>query len=236
MHPAFEGEGLWFLTLEGRIRSEAECISFLQDIQLIPKKNDAPACPECSGCMEAVDQEIAWQWICRKETCSGHVNALKNTFFEDIQLPLLDALALILNFTDRQFFCDARQNCRSFSWKRTESVRTESVSKESVKQVYAKCRRVCEIIMSQTHERMVSPYNSTLYLMYLKRTLNVGSLSRGSKAYIFLMDVKAVYPGYDKTGLNYKRGPIIRNIDIRKEPKSWREKHIIKFSKFVRIN
>lgn len=198
MHPVFEGEGLWYLTLDERIETKEECILFLQDIRLIPKKNDAPACPECSGSMEAVDQEIAWQWLCRKKTCSGYVNPLQNTFFQDIQLPLLDTLSLILNFTDKQCLYDARDNCRGFSRRRG------SVSKKNVKQVYEKCRRVCEIIMSQTHERMIGPYTSTLYLMYLKRTLNVQSLSRGSKAYIFLMDVKAVYPGFGKRGLTYK--------------------------------
>lgn len=176
---------------------------FTQDLQLIPQKNAVPACPVCCGFMVAVDQEIAWLWKCNKETCSGTVNPLQNTFFEDIHFSLLDTVAFILNFVDKRDVDVAWEHVYFWTWSRNRR-NERNLTEETVKHIYAKCRRVCEIIMSQEHERMIGPYISTLYLMYLKRTLNAPCVSRAQKASTLLMDIKSVYPGYGKIGLNYK--------------------------------
>lgn len=204
MHPMFEFEGLYYANAFVKIKTEEKCISFLEDLKLIPKKNEVPACPVCSGSMEVAcqwKQETAsWLWECSKETCLGSVNPLQNTFFEGIQLSLLDTLVIILNFTDKRDLFDAWHFVNFFEWTATE----KNIGKEMVKHVYDKCKRVCQIVMSQEHERMIGPYISTLHLMYCKRTLNVPNMSRSRKASIFLEDVRGVYPGYGKNGLNYK--------------------------------
>lgn len=207
MHPLFENScelgSLYYANVFLKIETEKECISFLQDLELIPLKHAAPPCPVCGGFMVAVDQEIAWLWKCSADTCNGIVNPLQNTFFEEIPIPLLDTVAFILNFVDKREVFDAWEHV--YFWTLSRNRRNKrNLSEETVKQIYAKCRRVCEIIMSQEHERMIGPYSSTLYLMYLKRTLNPPFVSRARKASTFLMDVKAVYPGYGKIGLNYK--------------------------------
>lgn len=95
MHPALEN--LDYYTLHRQFTTTKElCISILEELELIPKKKDVPTCPECSGTMEAVDQDIAWLWKCSKVTCSGFVNPLQNTFFEDIELPLRTAVWIML--------------------------------------------------------------------------------------------------------------------------------------------
>lgn len=201
---------LFYSTVFINFETEKSCISFLSDIKLIPKKNVAIACPQCSSSMVAVNQEIAWLWKCTKETCSGSVNPLQNTFFEDIELSPLYVLALILNFVDKRLIWQALDHVGSQYWFRTK----KDLSEETVKQVYAKCRRVCEIVMSQEYERMIGPYSSTLYLMYLKRILNVNSVSRARKGCEFLNDVAVVYPGYGKTGLTYKKLPTPSSADV----------------------
>lgn len=191
MHPVFES----YRSLHDVVDTEDDCIYFLEDLGLVPKMDDAPPCPVCSGSMGAFDREIGWMWLCNNyKTCSGSVNPLQNTFFEDIPLPLRVVVKIIVCHFVRKYDIQMAYDCTYF----------DNITKEIIKQVYDKCKIVCQIIMSQEHERMIGPYISTLYLMYLKRTLNAPSLSWGRKAYTFLMDVKAVYPGYGKIGLNYK--------------------------------
>lgn len=202
MHPFFEN--LNYYPLRRQLKTEELCISILEDLELIPKKNDAPACPECSGGMEAVDHEIAWLWKCIEYTCPGTINPLRNTFFEDIQLPLRVTLYIIVckyGFVRRKDLVMILPEC--FDMLRGHSL-FKSFKRENIEYIFDKCKKVCEIIMSQKHERMTGPYRSTLYLMYLKRTLKAPKLNCREKSYAFLMDVKAVYPGHGKIGLNYK--------------------------------
>lgn len=192
MHPAFEE--LSYRNLHDIADTEDDCICVLQELGLVPKFDDAPPCPVCSGSMGAFEHEIGWMWLCSNKTCPGIVNPLQNTFFEDIQLPLRVVVRIIICHFVKKYDIQMAYDLSYFN----------SVTNEDIKQVYDKCKIVCQIIMSQEHERMIGPYISTLYLMYLKRTLNAHSSSWGYKAYTFLMDIKVVYPGYGKIGLNYK--------------------------------
>lgn len=187
-------------SLHDIVDTEDHCIYFLQELELIPKFDDAPPCPVCSGSMGTLEHEIGWMWSCGNKTCPGSVNPLQNTFFEDIPLPLRVVVEIIICHFLRKDDIQMAYNYTRNKYSNYLNI----ITKEVIEQVYDKCKIVCQIIMSQEHERMIGPYISTLYLMYLKRTINAPSRSWGYKAYTFLMDIKAVYPGYGKIGLNYK--------------------------------
>ena len=197
MHPAFEN--LDILTFDQIIQTEGKCISVLEDIGLIPKKKDAPACPVCSGSMGAVDRKNGWMWLCKIKTCSGSVNPLENTFFSDFDLPLKDIVLVVLLIIFKDNLQTIIKISNNFKKRKNESI----VKDETYELIHNKCRKVCEIIMSQKYERLVRPYSSTLYLLYRKRKMDTLK-DFGPKAYQFFMDIKCVYPGYGKKGLNYK--------------------------------
>ena len=144
--------------------SNENCFSLLEDMGLIPKKTDQPPpCPTCCGPMGAHAHKsytTGWRWVCRKrknpgqDKCATTVNPSKNTFFENVHLPVKDVLALLFLFVDDYPVTLAHRDL--WTWrmgKRHES----GISINTVVDFYCFFREIAEVYASNYSSQLGGP-------------------------------------------------------------------------------
>lgn len=184
------------------LESEEKCISFLEDLELIPRKTDKLACPVCCGSMSTMknkNYKTGWLWTCKnltsdQKTCPGSVKPLENTFFESHRVPLRDFVGIIFCFL---LGMDVRKISEQVGYWRI-SRRENRIGSRTILDIYNKCKKIGAIIAVHSGEQAENLAEA--FDVYCEKYMLVLP-SYGDKVYQFLMDIKSVYPGYGKKGL-----------------------------------
>lgn len=209
---------------------EEQCISLLEDLDLIPRRNDSPpTCPACFGPMSATAHKkytLKWRWTCKKkkkksmtERCSKSISPLQNTFFEKSKLPFRDTLALIFGFVMK---LNAVQLHREMTnWRRIQLRKEKSINHNTVFEYYHRFKRIGMTIMkySRDSEMKKETSNEKLLQAYYKRLDSLPFL--GQRVFQFLLDIKPAFPGFGNVGLDQSFLHPISDEAFEKPKKIW---------------
>lgn len=184
------------------LESEEKCISFLEDLELIPRKTDQLVCPVCGGSMSTMknkNYKAGWLWTCKNQTsdqkpCSGTVKPLENTFFESNRVPLRDFVGIIFCFI---LGMDVRRISEQVGYWRLRR-RENRIGSRTILDIFNKCKKIGAIIAVHSGEQIENLEEA--FEVYCEKFMHALP-NYGDKVYQFLMDIKSVYPGYGKKGL-----------------------------------
>ncbi|GFU25216.1 hypothetical protein NPIL_275571 [Nephila pilipes] len=91
MHPSLENINLFDI---GSLKEET-VKDILTEARVLPDRISTPICPICgheTSANKDSSRKLGWVWICKSKYrfgCSGKINPLSNTFFENIKIRLL---------------------------------------------------------------------------------------------------------------------------------------------------
>lgn len=151
-------------------KSKEKAISFLQDLEIVPKRtDDPPSCPACFGPMTTIansDYALGWKWICKKrkrfgqDKCTATVNPLKDTFFENVHLPINFVLMFVFHFVKNTPVTDAHVQISMFRKEMMQGKPEEKEKGVSIKTAidfYYFCREIAEIFASNYGDKFGGP-------------------------------------------------------------------------------
>lgn len=200
-------QNLTMFTWNALLDEEEKCISLLQDMELIPRKKDSPLCPACGSPMAALSHSsyiLKWRWMCKKRKdknarCFKSVSPLQNTFFEHNKLPFRDVLAIIFGFIMK---VSGLQLHREITTWRIQHRQERGINHNTVCFHYHRFKRIGITIMkySRDSELKEETSNDKLLEEYYKRLSRLPFFNQ--RVFQFLLDIKPVFPGYGKVGLD----------------------------------
>lgn len=162
---------LTIFTWTSLINDEAACISLLEDLSVIPKKNGpCPKCPKCASYMSARKENglyLGWRWRCNKRNvyggsrCSGAMNPAKNTFFEHSHMGICEILAIIVSFVIRIPINFLHEELNE--WRKARNLRV--LSKSTLVDYFCFCREITEVVSSHDYHMLGGPGNIVGFLI-----------------------------------------------------------------------
>ena len=129
------------------VKDEEEAIEAAYDLGLIPA---VP--PNCHLCLFPMHEErkpthkLGFRWRCNRRTCRAvrpTISPLRNTFFDEIKLPILKALRLMV--------------CWFFGIKVSKASVHCEVDGRTAVDFYSFCREVCRVVSAHDQEQVGGP-------------------------------------------------------------------------------
>ncbi|GFU43834.1 uncharacterized protein NPIL_173621 [Nephila pilipes] len=227
MHPSLENINLFDI---GSLKEET-VKDILTEARVLADRISTPICPICgheTSANKDSSRKLGWVWICKNKYrfgCSGKINPLSNTFFENIKIRLLDVFLLIICFVTKMQVSLVLEHLNLFRNRRGQP----QMSWATIVDFYSRMREVTEIVASH-HDKLLGGPDKTILLdetfltkrkynrgrktqtmtqvvlgIYCQRTRLSTMKSLDAKVQLFLEDISLVFPGYGKKGLELKK-------------------------------
>ncbi|GFS31443.1 DDE_Tnp_IS1595 domain-containing protein, partial [Nephila pilipes] len=196
MHPSLENINLFDI---GSLKEET-VKDILTEARVLPDRISTPICPICgheTSANKDSSRKLGWVWICKNKYrygCSGKINPLSNTFFENIKIRLLDVFLLIICFVTKMQVSLVLEHLNLFRNRRGQP----QMSWATIVDFYSRMREVTEIVASH-HDKLLGGPDKTILLdetFLTKRKYN-----RGRKTQTMTQVVLGIYCREDKEGL-----------------------------------
>ncbi|GFU24700.1 uncharacterized protein NPIL_88621 [Nephila pilipes] len=191
MHPSLENINLFDI---GSLKEET-VKDILTEARVLPDRISTPICPICgheTSANKDSSRKLGWVWICKNKYrfgCSGKINPLSNTFFENIKIRLLDVFLLIICFVTKMQVSLVLEHLNLFRNRRGQP----QTSWATIVDFYSRMREVTEIVASH-HDKLLGGPDKTILLdetFLTKRKYN-----RGRKTQTMTQVVLGIYCRY----------------------------------------
>ncbi|GFS38055.1 uncharacterized protein NPIL_201531 [Nephila pilipes] len=222
MHPSLENINLFDI---GSLKEET-VKDILTEARVLADRISTPICPICgheTSANKDSSRKLGWVWICKNKYrfgCSGKINPLSNTFFENIKIRLLDVFLLIICFVTKMQVSLVLEHLNLFRNRRGQP----QMSWATIVDFYSLMREVTEIVASHHDKLLGGPENENKHfkkaivsrqsekhlkqymaLHFYRRTRLSTMKSLDAKVQLFLEDISLVFPGYGKKALELKK-------------------------------
>lgn len=144
-------------------KSKEQTISFLQDLEFIPKRTDLPPpCKACNGPMSTVSHSkytLGWKWMCRKrkqvrqDICTSSLNPLTDTFFENVHISMNYVVLFLFHFVKNTPVTDVHTQVSDYKVSREQ----KGISIKTVIDFYSFFREIAEIYSSNCSNKFGGP-------------------------------------------------------------------------------
>ncbi|GFT66770.1 hypothetical protein NPIL_205702 [Nephila pilipes] len=152
MHPSLENINLFDI---GSLKEET-VKDILTEARVLPDRISTLICPICgreTSANKESSRKLGWVWICKNKYrfgCSGKINPLSNTFFENIKIHLLDVFLLIICFVTKMQVNLVLEHLNLFRKRRGQP----QMSWPTIDDFYSRLREVTEIVASH-HDKLL---------------------------------------------------------------------------------